>query len=313
MMNKLVYRYSFIAALLLASMLGFSQQDPLFTQYMNNPGLINPAYAGSKGNVNINGTFRKQWVGMDWSPMTTTLSVNSPFMNYDIGLGFTFVDDQIGPWHQTGIYFDYARYLRFSNNRNLSLGIKAGINFIDVNLANLIMNNPYDPVVSANPRYTRPLPNFGIGAYYFTNDYFIGFSIPKLVRNSIQSKDNTLEVLGREERHYFLTAGYLFVIDDPAWKLKPTMMTRIVNGSPVSLELGLTAIFFDRVWFGLAYRVGDAFAGHLRFQVNDRLQLGYSYDLNNSRLKAYNSGSHEIFLSYDFAFRGRRILSPRYF
>lgn len=305
-------RYSVMLILLLTILKVRAQQDPLFTQYMNNPGLINPAYAGSHGNVNINGIFRKQWIGLDWSPLTTSLSVNQPFKNLEVGLGFTFIHDQIGPQKQTGLYFDYARHLRFSNNRTLSLGLKAGFNYFDINLLNLLTSE-YDPFVAANPRKSKFLPNFGVGAYYFTDNYFVGFSIPKLIRNNFEDDDNTLTVVGREERHFYLTAGYLFTIDDPIWKLKPTMMTRIVNGAPGSFELSLTAIFYDQFWFGLAYRFGDAIAGHLRFQVNDRIQVGYSYDMNNSRLRHYNSGSHEIYLSYDFAFRGRKTLSPRYF
>lgn len=308
----------------------YAQQDPLFTQYMNNPGLINPAYAGSRGVVAANGVFRKQWVNQDWSPTTTTLSINSPFRDYKVGLGFTFVDDRIGPLAQTGIYIDYAYFLDLSKGRNLSLGIKGGFNFYDRNLTNLTMYE-YDPLVSYNPRNTAFLPNFGVGLFYFTNDYFVGISVPKLVRNSISDSDNTLEVLGREERHVFFTAGGVITIDDPVWKLKPTAMLRMVNGSPVSVEFGATVIFYERVWFGLTYRLGDEssdedvkdwissrdrvgdICAHVRWQVSDRFQIGYSYDFINSQLRYYNNGSHEIFLSYEFAGRDRRIQSPRYF
>ncbi|HPR33809.1 MAG TPA: type IX secretion system membrane protein PorP/SprF [Prolixibacteraceae bacterium] len=311
-MKRILFLYGLIFLLTLSVLNGWAQQDPLFTQYMNNPGLINPAYAGSKGILNMNGIFRKQWVGQEWSPTTTTLTVNSPLRKYEVGLGLTFVDDQIGPMHQTGLYIDYARHFLIGKKHNVSLGLKAGFNYFDINLMNLIMYE-YDPYLAADPHNTAFLPNFGVGIYYFTDSYFVGISVPKLIRNNIRDQDNTLVVVGREERHYFLTAGYLFTIDDPVWKLKASTMTRLVNGAPVSLEIGLTAIFYERIWFGLTYRFGDAFAAHARVQVSDRLQLGYSYDMNNSRLKAYNSGSHEVFLSYDFSFKGQRIRSPRYF
>lgn len=311
-MRATLFKYGFIVVLVVLALTGRAQQDPLFTQYMNNPVLINPAYAGSSTNLNISGVFRKQWVSMNWSPTTTTLSVSSPFRDHDVGLGFTFVNDQIGPLHQTGVYIDYARNLRFSNNRNLSLGLKAGFNYFDANLLNLIMYE-YDPYIALDPHKSDFLPNFGVGVFYHTQKYYIGLSVPKLVRNSYNKQENTLEVVGREERHYYLTAGYVFTIDDPLWKFKPSMMARVVNGAPASLELSGTLIFYETVWFGLTYRFGDAIAAHARWQINDRIQLGYSYDLNNSRLRFYNHGSHEVYISYDFAFRGRRILSPRYF
>ena len=197
--------------LVVLALTGRAQQDPLFTQYMNNPVLINPAYAGSSTNLNISGVFRKQWVSMNWSPTTTTLSVSSPFRNYDVGLGFTFVNDQIGPLHQTGVYIDYARNLRFSNNRNLSLGLKVGFNYFDANLLNLIMYE-YDPYIALDPHKSDFLPNFGVGVFYHTQKYYIGLSVPKLVRNSYNKQENTLEVVGREERHYYLTAGYVFTM-----------------------------------------------------------------------------------------------------
>lgn len=304
-------KYLLFAALVLITFAGYAQQDPLFTQYMNNPGLINPAYTGSKGITNINGIFRKQWLGQDWSPTTTSLSASTPYWKYDVGLGLSLVDDKIGPMHQTGLYFDYAKFFYFQKGRNLSLGLKAGFNYYDVNLLNLSMYE-YDPYLAIEPHNSALLPNFGVGAYYFTPKFFAGFSVPKLLRNGIKDKDKVI-VLGREERHYFITAGCLINVQEPVFRIKASAMTRVVNGSPASLELSATAIIYDRLWVGLNYRFGDAIAAHARFQVTDLFQIGYSYDLNNSRLKGYNTGSHEIFINYDFSLKGQKILSPRYF
>jgi type IX secretion system PorP/SprF family membrane protein len=311
-MNRKLYKYGLVVLLGFSAMCGFAQQDPLFTQYMNNPGLINPAYAGSNNVMNINGIFRKQWVGQAWSPTTTTLSLNTPMQKFKVGLGLTFVDDQIGPWHQTGLYIDYARHFSIDNKHNISLGLKAGFNYLDINLINLIMYE-YDPYIAADPHNTTFLPNFGLGVFYFTDKYFMGFSVPKLIRNGIKENENTLEAIGREERHYFLTAGYLFTIHEPVWKLKTSAMARFVNGAPSSFEVSATTIIYDQIWLGLTYRLGDAIAAHVRGQVSNRLQIGYSYDLNNSRLKKFNSGSHEVFINYNFSFSDQPIRSPRYF
>ncbi|MDA3880227.1 MAG: type IX secretion system membrane protein PorP/SprF [Prolixibacteraceae bacterium] len=311
-MKKPALRYSLCVLLLVTIVNAFAQQDPLFTQYMNNPGIINPAYAGSNGAMNLKGIFRKQWLGMDWSPTTTTISFSSPLIKYDVGLGVTFLDDQIGPMHQTGLYADYSRYFRFPKKRNLALGLKVGFNYYDINLTNL-RSHEYDPVLELNPQTKAFLPNFGVGLYYFSPKFYAGLSIPKLIRNDIKDTDNTLLILGKEERHYFLTTGALFNIDDPVLRLRTSTMAHIINGSPSSVEAEATAIFYDKVWLGFGYRLGDAITAHLRLQITHKLQIGYSYDLNNSRLKQYNNGSHEIFFSYDFSFSRHRILSPRYF
>jgi len=259
----------------------------------------------------LNGVFRKQWVGMTWQPTTTSVTINSPFWNYKVGLGFSFLNDKIGPMQQTGIYLDYAYHLRFSGNRNLSLGLKAGFTNFDRDLANLTVTDWTD-VVLTKEFGNKALPNFGVGAYYFTDRYYVGFSIPLLLNNKF-SKDDTYEIVGREDRSYSLMAGFVVTAIDPILKIKPTILARSIFGAPPSVELSATAILYDRVWFGLLYRIGDAVAAHARFQINNQLQVGYSYDLTNPDLRPYNKGTHEIMMNYVFTRRGQRVLSPRYF
>lgn len=296
----------------LISVSSFAQQDPLYTLYMNDPILINPAYAGTRGNLSLNGVFRKQWVGLDWQPTTTSITINSPFWKYKVGIGFSFMNDNIGPLQQTGLYIDYAYHLRFSGNRNLSLGLKTGFTNYDLNLSDLITIDWNDIV--KNIDYNKPFrPNFGIGAYYFTEKFYAGFSIPLLVRNSLVDRDNTYELLGREDRAYFVTSGFVFTAIDPILKIKPTVLARAIFGAPPSIEVSATAILYDRVWFGLLYRFGDAIAANARLQINNQFQIGYSYDLTSTELRPLNKGTHEIMLNYVFTRRGERILSPRYF
>jgi type IX secretion system PorP/SprF family membrane protein len=311
-MKRILMKYLILGLFSLLSISSFSQQDPMYTLYMNDPILINPAYAGSRGFLSLNGLYRKQWVGMDWQPTTTSVTINSPFLNYKIGVGFSFMNDQIGPMQQTGLYLDYAYHLRFNKNRNLSMGLKAGFTNIDINLLGLTTAD-WDNYVQSNDRPPKFYPNFGIGAYYYTQSYYVGFSIPLLIKNSFVDKENTLKVIGREDRTYFLTGGMVFTLVDPIIKIKPTILTRVVFGAPPSVEVSATAIFYDAVWFGLLYRFGDAVAAHLRIQVTKQFQVGYSYDLTNSDLRPHNRGTHEIMVNYVFTRRGQRILSPRYF
>jgi type IX secretion system PorP/SprF family membrane protein len=110
-MIQSLFKYLTILLLFVSTIRGFAQQDPIFSQYMNNPGIINPAYAGYCGNINMNGIFRKQWLGMDWSPTTTAISFNSPYKGFDVGIGLTYINDQIGPQQQNSIYADYCTRL----------------------------------------------------------------------------------------------------------------------------------------------------------------------------------------------------------
>ena len=310
-MKQKLLRHIIISLLLVLAMRSFGQQDPMFTQYMNNPVLINPAYAGTFGNVNFNGIFREQWTGIEWHPRTTSFSVTSPFLNYKVGVGLTFLYDEIGPLSQTGIYMDYAYHIDFDNDARLSLGLKAGFNYYEKDLRGL-STYEYDTWVALNPLTTKFLFNTGVGAFYSTEKYFAGFSIPKLIRNSLSEADNTYEIVGKEERHYFLTGGGIFQLT-PIVKLRPALMLRAVNGAPYSADISASVIAYDRFWVGLTYRIGDALGAHARFEIRDGFQIGFSYDYTNSRLREYNNGTYEIFFSYTIKQTGRRILSPRYF
>lgn len=288
-----------------------AQQDPMFTQYMHNPVSINPAYAGSRGTMNFVAMHRQQWVGLDGAPRTLTLSVNSPFLGYNVGIGLSLIYDQIGPVKQTGIYADYSYHLKVGGKSKLAFGLKGGVNMYDYNLLNL-EGSQNDDYVLLNGSRKMYLPNFGVGSYLYSDRYYIGFSIPKLLQNSLSDDKNTLKSVNKEERHIFLTGG---VVIDLAENIKfmPSTTIRMVSGSPVSAELTASVILLDRLMVGGMYRVGDSFGALVKLNLTSQLSVGYSYDLTNSELRPYNQGTHEIYLSYDVAFRNKKILSPRYF
>lgn len=311
-MKQNLLRHIIIGLLLAIAVSSYGQQDAMFTQYMNNPQLINPAYAGSQGSLNFNGIFRDQWVGIDGAPTSTSFSVNGPFKIYQVGLGFDFMHDQQGFLSQTSLFANYAYKLEFNNSATLSLGLKTGFNYIQKDFSGADPADP-DRHLDAYPLQNRLRFNVGIGLYYYTDDYFIGASIPKMIKNSWVDSENTNELYGYQKQHIFLTAGYVFPIYDDL-KFKPSMMLRMVEGSPLSAEATATAIFADRIWFGLMYRWGDGVAAHVRFEIQDGLQIGYSYDYTTSALQGvWNNGTHEIFFNYTIRKKGKRILSPRYF
>jgi type IX secretion system PorP/SprF family membrane protein len=298
--------------LLMLGLNGFAQQDPMYTQYMNNPILINPAYAGSRDVSNLTGVFRKQWVGIEGSPTTSSLSYNTPIPRYDFGIGVSLLYDAIGPTSQTGFYLDYSYLIKFNTKGTLSLGLKGGFNYFYANYSNLKYNDP-DEDINVTQNEALFLPNFGVGAYYYSDKLFLGLSVPKLVRNSLEKGKTTIEQLNREEWHFFLMGGYIFKIMDNI-NFKPSFITRYAMGVPLSLELTATVMLYDKVWLGVMYRYGESFGGLINWQITPKLNIGYSYDLTRTDLAAYNKGSHEITLNYVFTTgNGKRILSPRFF
>jgi type IX secretion system PorP/SprF family membrane protein len=288
-----------------------AQQDPMFTQYMHNPVSINPAYAGSRGTLNFVAMNRQQWVGLDGAPKTLTLSVNSPFIGYNVGIGLSLIHDEIGPIKQTGIYADYAYHLKITTTTRLSFGLKGGVNMYDVNLLNLIGGQNDEQLILHGARKLF-LPNFGVGAYLYSDRFYLGFSIPKMLQNSLSDDQNTLNYANKEERHIFISGGIVVDVAENI-KFKPSTSVRMVTGAPVSAEFSASLLFHDKLWLGGMYRLGDSFGGLVKFDLTNQLSIGYSFDMTQSSLRAYNQGTHEVFISYDFMFKNKKILSPRYF
>lgn len=288
-----------------------AQQDPMYTQYMENLSILNPAYVGSKDFLSAMAVSRNQWVSMPGAPDTRTIAVSSPVSSTNMGLGLSFLSDRIGVTKQNGVYLDYAYRLNFSGGRVLSLGLKGGINFYEAGLTGLQTNDPNDPVFSQDIN-RKFLPNLGVGAFFSAERYYFGLSAPKLIENKINANGYSTQSISREQIHLFFMTGYVFDINKIV-KFKPSVLTSFVANAPVSLNLTGTFLFYDRLWLGAMYRFGDSFGGLFQIQVTNQLKVGYSYDLSINQLSAYNNGTHEIMIVYDFSFGQGKIRSPRYF
>jgi type IX secretion system PorP/SprF family membrane protein len=296
---------------MLFSFVSKAQQDPMYTQYMENMMTINPAYAGSKDLLSMMVVSRNQWVSMPDAPITRTFAINSPVNGTNMGLGLSFLNDQIGVEKNTGMYVDYAYVLKFNKNRSLSLGLKGGINFYTAGISNLTTNQEGDPVF-ANDVVRNFLPNIGVGAYFRAEKFYVGLSLPKLIENTINRNSYSVQNVSREKIHIFLMAGYVFDVNRIV-RFKPSILTKYVLNAPVSVDLNGTFLFYDKLWLGAMWRIGDSFGGLFQLQVTNQIKVGYSYDLPINALGAYNNGTHEIMVSYDFNLGSGKVRSPRYF
>jgi len=272
---------------------------------------FNPAYAGTRGMTSIMALSRHQWVGFEGAPTTQTLTGHMPLAN-NIGLGLTVIHDKLSPTSQTGVYFDYAYRLKISETSKLSLGLKGGFNHFQLDVAQLLISSPNDDAlnISSTSKY---LPNFGFGLYLYSDKYFVGVSAPKLLENKLVNGD--MEVLGQagsEVRHYFISGGYVFNLSEEV-KFKPTFMTRLTQAAPMTLDLNANFLLKEKLWIGAMYRLNNSFGGILQYQFTPQFKVGYAYDMTNNELRNYNSGTHEIMISYELNFTKDKVQNPRYF
>jgi type IX secretion system PorP/SprF family membrane protein len=296
-----------IGFLLTGGLTTYGQQQVMFTQYMFNGLAINPAYAGSHETVSLTALAREQWTGIDGAPSTQTFSVHSPVFNKRIGLGLLLLHDEIGVTEQSGVYGSYSYKIPFVNGGKLALGLQAGFTFYNAKFSEVSDTNP----AFANGDVKESQPNFGFGAYYFTDRFYAGISVPQLVQNSFDKNNNDSD--SQLLRHYFITSGYVFDISRNL-KLKPNVLVKAVEGAPVEIDLNVNLLINELIWVGVSYRSFDSFDAIFQLQVTDRLQIGYSYDFaTTTDLRRVNNGSHEIMLNYRFTLNKSRIITPRYF
>lgn len=305
-MNKNLINTLAIIAVLMSTINVNGQQDPQYTQYMYNTMVINPAYAGSKGHGSFTLLGRTQWVGFEGAPETQTFSFHSP-VGKNLGLGINLMNDEIGPSEE--IYFDanISYTLRTSYTGNLAFGFRFGGRTLNIDWSRGNFQNP-DVVFNQNIN-NRFLPTIGAGLYYYTEKFYLGVSVPNILRTD--HYDDLIESVAVERLHYFFIAGYVFDLSDNI-KFKPTVLTKIVSGAPFSLDLSANFLFNERFTIGLAYRWEDSISGLINFQVSPRWKIGYAYDLTTSNFRNYNSGTHEVFLTYDIL-PSLRFKSPRFF
>ena len=205
-----------------------AQQDPQYTNYMYNTMNVNPAYAGTKEVLSVLGMYRAQWVGLDGAPVTSTFSLHSPIGLSNVGLGLSFVNDKIGPSDENTISVDFSYRLNFDNLSTLALGIKATANLLNVDYTKLSIYDPTDPQFQNNVD-NRFSPNFGSGAYWYSDKHYVGFSIPNFLETK-HYDDNDRNSLARKKMHYYLMAGYVFDLTSEI-KMKPAFLSKMVGVS----------------------------------------------------------------------------------
>jgi len=302
-----------VLALVVVFMLGRSsvhaQQDPLYSQYMFNTLAFNPAYAGSADVFTVMALSRHQWVGFEGAPATQTFLAHTPLRNQALALGLTAMTDKVGPARQTGAFLDLAYRIRTGADTRLSFGLKGGVNSFQADLAGLATVNPDQANVNVQGQL---MPNFGFGLYWHAPRYYVGLSAPKLLENELVPASTGVITTSSEVRHFFLMGGYVLDLGRDL-KFKPSFMTRVVKGSPLSVDLNASFLLRERIWFGALYRLGNAFGVFGQYRVNDQLSVGYAFDLTTTKLGAYNAGTHEIMINYDLRFIKGRTVTPRYF
>ena len=286
---------------------------PVYSQYLQNGLVLNPAYAGTRGVLSSFLSYRIQWMGTKGSPLLQSISFHSPMKNDRIALGLLAQFMQYGATKSTSIYADYAYHIRLKRGK-IAFGLKAGTDISKTDYTSLLLNHPEDPVFKSNDK-PFVLPNVGAGVYYMEDRYFAGLSIPAFLNYHRNSNGSTVPYHSFGQYEFLITAGTLIPVS-PVLKLKPSFLLdySLSNSKKISqFDLNANFIIADLIWAGASWRISEQVAvGILQVQINNQLMFGFSYDYPYGRMNSYSKGSTEFILRYEFSYKVSAA-NPRYF
>jgi len=283
-----------------------AQQDPMFSQYLYNMLAINPAYAGSRGQLSSALFYRNQWTGFDGAPITVNGSVHAPIRNTNASWGVNLFNDRIGVQNQNLINLNYA-YRIIGSKGSLSLGLSGGLYQFGYDY-NKLGDGFYDPALQGSDSYT--LFNAGFGAYYQSSRMALGISVPHMFNGQLINQGAYQAV--NPANHIYLTGSYLIVVSDD-YRFKPSAMVKMVRNAPVQMDLNATLIYKNMLHLGVSYRTINEVSLMAQVQANKHWWVGYAYDIPFGVVSDVSTGSHELFIGFEFSFDKSKILSPRYF
>ena len=300
---------------------GSSQQVPLYSQYMLNGFLLNPAAAGSEGYTAVNITAREQWIGFRDSPGTYALSFQTRILRKSyisrgssvrksgrgrsrggkVGLGGYIFNDRNGAVQRTGFKATYAYHINLLHSQ-LSFGLSlAGYQFrIDDDLINL--EDPGDDLwLGANKSVF--IPDADAGVYYSARNYWAGLSVDQLFESTLKIGDSGYDRY-KMERNYYLMGGYDFEVRRDI-VISPSTLVKFAENGKLQADINGKVLFQQSYWAGLGYRTGHAIIVMAGVSV-DKLVFGYAFDIGLNSIMKHSYGTHEFSIIAKFGDNARR-------
>ena len=287
--------------------ISLAQLDPLYNQYLFNQSMINPAYTGINDVFNATAIARGQWLGIEGAPITNTLNVSSSFLNNKVGAGLLVVSDSYGVNTNTEVQLLYSYRIELIGGKSISFGLQTGYINYHYDFEKLDTQTPDIALQNANDNVSKT--NFGTGIYFKSSKYYLGISVPRILNAEVKDGDSTST---RYRRHYYLSAGFLFD-QFMALKFKPSVLIKVVDGQPASVDLNASFLLLEALWVGATLRNFNSAGINGQFEVSNRIRLGYAFEIPLNAISNNAFGSHELMVSFDLEIFNGHALGRRYF
>jgi len=303
MMNKLIVTIFFLGFFLQVQ----AQHNPQFTHFMFNKLLYNPAYAGNRDALATSAVYRNQWIGIDGAPVTLNFNVHTPFAGDNAGVGLSVVADKIGIVNTTFANLSYNYRIRVGEEAKLSLGLSGRLEHSRMDFSQIDGYDDDDTFIMDGIE-KKMKPNFGFGLFLSAKNYYVGFSLPTVLENTLYT-DAGFESVYRT----FYGMGALILNVNDNIKFKPSILLSYNRNAPMDMDLNASFLLMDALWVGATYRMGDSVDALVQYQFSQNFRAGMAFDFTTSELSAYTSGGYEIMLEYLFQNDDKQTTNIRYF
>lgn len=299
----------------------WSQQEAQFTQFMHYRQGLNPGFVGSEENINIMVMSRNQWLGLEGAPQTQLISVTAPILNQRIGVGGNILRQTIGVTDFYTLDGMYSYRLKVPRGF-LGIGLQASIRLLQADFTSLRGTQPItqDDAIPQGIQ-SKFVPNFGLGIYYHSRNFYLGFSIPRLLTTNIDLSDDS-GVIAKEVNHAYMMTGTTIKLGE-SLRLQPQFLLKYVPGVPFDADINMNLLIGEKFSTGVSYRlggsiergIGEAASMLVGIQLSKSMFLGLSYDATLSELRNYNSGTIEGLVRYRIGAKDKedQVDNPRFF
>jgi len=275
--------------LVLAAFRLCAQQDPIYAQYLTNPMLINPSYAGLNNNLQVNAGYRMQWMGLESSPRTMNLNGNMSILENKAGIGASMNQDKIGNTTITEFNGVFAYKLKLKDDMTFSFGMQGGVLGFKTDNSQLNIRDAGDAAFPDGTTRTSTV-NVGAGVTLLTDKFIIGLSVPRLLPAKLNSGSQQFELYNQ---HFYLFGSYVHTLNEHI-RLKPSLLLRGVGGAPLSADVAFNVNINMKHTAGVFVRNLNAYGVLLQTMIGDKLRFGYVFELPSSKSVGSNFLTHEI-------------------
>lgn len=293
----------------LFNMNSWAQQETTLSNYYFNPMNINPAYAGSRADLSANIIHRSQWVGIGGAPTTESVNLSGLFKKYHVGWGAQVYTDAAGPIRNTNFQLAAAYHLKIGEKTKLSFGLQGAISSIRVAWDKVNLENSTDQSFTnvSSKSFNRDL-NFGI--YLYHEKYFAAASATHLLESPF-NLDNSGNNMAKFYRHYYLTGGMIFKVNDDI-DFRPSLLAKYVQAAPLNIGLMESLIFYKKFTAGVGLQgskrlsmkgMDMMFMALAECKIGRGFRVGYNYEAGINAVTRNHFGSHEVLLEWDMTFK----------